>query len=470
MTGRASRVLGLLTLVVCPGGLHAQPRPPDSVRAAAARVRAAVDAIAEPARQRRQLAGMVVLAIRAGDTLLHRAYGLAEVENGVPLTTGHVFQLASITKQFTAAAVLRLAGEGRVDLEASITRYLPDAPTQGHPITVRQLLTHTSGIPDYAESPRIRTLKRLDLPPDSLVGLVRGTPFYFAPGDQMRYSNTGFVLLGQLIERVTGMPYHTYVEEHLLRPMGATVTRFCDPGALIPRLARGYSAAGGGLKPADFISPHVPYAAGGFCGTAGDLAVWNAGLHAVRGGRVLPAELYQAMQQPARIRGGRTTRYGLGLALTRIGGRRALSHGGDIDGFTTFTAWLPEDSLNVVVLINTQGPIRPDAVTLAVVEAASGRRALTTPTGPPGSPAAFEGKYASDVVVIAVDPEGRSLRLERGPLPAADLRFDGRDDHGWRYTDGRAIYTFEPPGPGESRSPAVWADLGVSFVRWTRAP
>ncbi|HET9514188.1 MAG TPA: serine hydrolase domain-containing protein, partial [Gemmatimonadales bacterium] len=222
MTGRASRVLGLLTLVVYPAGLHAQPRPPDSVRTAAARVRAAVDAIAEPARQRRQLAGMVVLAIRAGDTLLHRAYGLAEVENGVPLTTGHVFQLASITKQFTAAAVLRLAGEGRVDLEASITRYLPDAPTQGHPITVRQLLTHTSGIPDYAESPRIRTLKRLDLPPDSLVGLVRGTPLYFAPGDQMRYSNTGFVLLGQLIERVTRMPYHTYVEEHLLRPMGAT--------------------------------------------------------------------------------------------------------------------------------------------------------------------------------------------------------------------------------------------------------
>lgn len=470
MTGRASRVLGLLTLVVYPAGLQAQPRPPDSVRAAAARVGAAVDAIAEPARQRQQLAGMVVLAIRAGDTLLHRAYGVAEVENGVPLTAGHVFQLASITKQFTAAAILRLAADGRVDLDASITRYLPDAPTQGHPITVRQLLNHTSGIPDYAESPRIRTLKRLDLPPDTLVGLVRGTPLYFEPGDQMRYSNTGFVLLGQLIERITGMPYHSYVEEQVLRPAGARETRFCNPGALVPRLARGYTAASGGLKPADFISPHVPFSAGGFCGTASDLAVWNAGLHGARGGRVLPAELHQVMQQPARIRGGRTTRYGLGLTLSSIGGRRALSHGGDIDGFTTFTAWLPDDSLNVVVLINTQGPIRPDAVTLAVVEAVSGRRAPATPPEPPGSPTAFEGKYASDVDVIAVDPEGRSLRLLRGPLPPANLRFDGRTDHGWRYTDGRAIYTFEPPSPGESRSPAVWADLGVSFVRWTRAP
>jgi CubicO group peptidase (beta-lactamase class C family) len=385
------------------------------------------------------------------------------------MTVTHVFQLASITKQFTAAAVLTLVQDGRVELDAPVSRYLPDAPVQGQAITVRQLLSHTAGIPDYAESPRVAALKRLDVPPDTLVALVATTPFYFAPGEQMRYSNTGFALLGQLIERVSGQPYAAYVEQRVLRPAGAAHAHFCDPQALVRHPARGYRATAGGLRPAPFISPHVPYAAGGFCGTAGDLAAWNAALHARRGGPVLRPARYADMVNPGTIAGGRRTRYGLGLALSEVAGRPAVHHGGDIEGFTTFTAYLPDDSLNVTVLINTQGPTRPDAVAAAVVEAALGPPRQPAPRPAPSDLTIFAGRYDTDVMVSPIGEGAVALRLTRGPLPPAELRYAGRNGSGWTFTDGRARYTFEPPPPGASGSPAVWADLIVSLVRWERA-
>jgi CubicO group peptidase (beta-lactamase class C family) len=433
------------------------------------RVSAVVDSIARDAMGRKVLAGMVVVAMHGSDTLLARAYGWAEPENDVRMTVAHVYQLASITKQFTAAAILTLVQDGRVDLDAPINRYLPDAPIQGRTITVRQLLSHTAGIPDYAESPRIAALKRLDLPPDTLVALVAKTPFYFEPGEQMRYSNTGYALLGQLIERVSGQPYAAYVEQHVLHPVGAVQAHFCDPQAMVRHPARGYTATPEGLRPAAFLSPHAPYAAGGFCGTAGDVAAWNAGVHARRGGRLLAPALYDQMVSPRTVVGGRRTRYGLGVALSDVAGRPAVHHGGDSDGFTTFTAYLPADSLNLTVLLNTQGPTRPDAIAAAVVEAAFGsvRRPVVGPV--PRDLTVFAGRYDSDVVVSRIGGSDSRLRLTRGPLPPAELHYAGQEGSGWTFTDGRARYTFEPSPPGASGSPAVWADLVVSLVRWERA-
>ena len=433
--------------------------------AASRRVQMVVDSVARVALEREVMAGMVVVALRGHDTLLVRAYGRADLENAVPMSVQHVFQFASITKQFTAAAVLKLVDEGRIALDEPVTRYLPDAPVQGKSVTVRHLLAHTAGIADYAESPRIPTLKRLDLPPDSFAALVAATPFYFEPGDQMRYSNTGFLLAGQLIAKVSGKPYAQYVEESVLRPAGAVQTRFCDPRALVPRLARGYAASHGSLRPAEFISPHAPNAAGGFCGTAADLAAWNAELHARRGGRVLSSTMYDEMIRAGTVRGGRRTRYGLGLAKSDVAGRRALQHGGDIDGFTTFTAYLPDDSLNLTVLINTQGPTRPDAVAALIVEAARGERSAKATAEAPPDLSMFAGTYGDDFVVEVV---GGSLRSKRGPMPAELLRYVGRDGNAWTFTDGRARYSFDPPASGTARSPAVWADLGVALVLWER--
>jgi CubicO group peptidase (beta-lactamase class C family) len=442
---------------------------PLRVQAQAARVQAVVDSVARAALARDVMAGMVVVAVRGRDTLIMRAYGRAEVENAVPMTVQHVFQYASITKQFTAAAVLKLVEAGHIALDAPITQYLPDAPVQGQTITVRQLLAHTAGIADYAESPRIATIKRLDFTPDSLAALVAATPFYFTPGEQMRYSNTGFLLAGQLITRVSGKPYAEYVVDQVLRPAGAVHARFCNPRALVRHLARGYAATPDGLRPADFISPHAPFAAGGFCGTAYDLAAWNAEVHGRQGGRVLSKTSYAELTRVATLRGGRQTRYGLGVGVSDVAGRRALHHGGDIDGFTTFTAYLPDDSLNVTVLINTQGPTRPDAVAALVVEAALGARPLKAAGSPPRDLSMFAGKYGDDVEFeVVMDGAVRTLRMKRGPMPPMLLRYSGRDGSAWTFTDGRARYSFEPPASRNSGSPAVWADLGVALVRWER--
>ena len=461
--------LATLTLLTLPFAAFAQDSAGPS-RVPRERVTRVVDSIAHDAIGRQVLAGMVVIATRGPDTLLAGAYGSAEPENDVRMTVAHVFQLASITKQFTAAAVLTLVQDGRVGLDEPIRRYLPDAPIQGRAITVRQLLSHTAGIPDYAESPRIGALKRLDLPPDSFVALVATTPFYFEPGEQMRYSNTGYALLGQLIERVSGQPYATYVEQRVLRPAGAVHAHFCDLQAMVKHLARGYTATPDGIRPASYLSPNAPYAAGGFCGTAGDLAAWNAALHARRGGPVLAPALYAEMVKPGTVAGGRRTRYGFGVALSDISGRPAVHHGGDIDGFTTFTAYLPADSLNLTVLLNTQGPTRPDAIAAAVVEAALGPRPRPAAGAGPRDLTIFAGRYDDDVTITPVEGGTGKLRLERGPLPPAELSYAGRSGSGWIFTDGRARYTFEPPVQGSSSSPAVWADLVVSLVRWERAP
>jgi CubicO group peptidase (beta-lactamase class C family) len=464
----------------------AQPAPaqPAAGRAAPAafRARAAADSAAAAALGAGRTAGLVVLAVRGRDTLVARAYGRADVENDAPLTTDHTFQLASITKQFTAAAVLALVQDGRVALDSAVTRYLPGAPARallrGRRVTVRQLLSHTAGLPDYADVPRDRALGPLHPPPDSLLGFVRGVPFLFAPGDQLRYSNTGFVLAGQLIERVTGRPYAAFVEERVLRPAGVARAHFCDPERLVPRLARGYAAGRAGLRPAAFVSPHEPWAAGGFCATAGDLATWNAALHGAAGGRVLAPATYAEMVRPAAVRGGRVGRYGLGVRLEAVAGRRAVSHGGDIDGFTTFTTYLPDDSLNVTVLVNTQGPTRADEVAAAVVAAALGPRPAAAPAPAPTAAdvAALAGVYDNGDVEItpAADEAGRAaVRFRFGPMPPVLLRAEGRERGGWVFADARARLAFEAPPPGAAsgaRSPAVWADLGVALVRWARVP
>jgi CubicO group peptidase (beta-lactamase class C family) len=465
MIARLLSTLALLLVLLAPHAAAAQDVGQGS--GAAGRVRAVADSVARAALERDVMAGMVVFAQRGRDTLILRAYGRAEVENSVPMSVDHVFQFASITKQFTAAAVLRLVQDGRVALDAPITNYLPAAPVRGRTITVRQLLAHTSGLPDYAESPRVGTIKRLDLPPDSLVALVMATPFYFEPGDFLRYSNTGFALLGQLIEKLSGKAYAAYVEEEVLRPSGARSAHFCNPRALVRHLARGYVATPSGLRPADFVSPYAPWAAGGFCGTVHDLAAWNAELHERRGGRILSQEMYREMVRPATIRGGRVARYGLGVALSEVAGRRAVQHGGDIDGFTTFTAYLPDDSLNVTVLINTQGPTRPDAVAGLLVEAALG---TTRPanTAAPKNLAMFAGKYGGDVEITEVADGAPALRMKRGPMPPMVLRYVGRSNAEWVFTDGRSYFAFEAPPASGAQSPAIWADLGVALVRWER--
>jgi D-alanyl-D-alanine carboxypeptidase len=448
---RRIRAASLAALPLVLAATAARAQQPDRARAAAV-----LDSLARAPVEARQVAGLVVAVVKGSDTLLVRAYGQADVENEVPMTVGHVFQIASVTKEFTAAAVLKLVENGKLRLDDDVTRYLPDAPTQGRKVTIRQLLSHTSGIADVAELPGFQGVKRRDLPPDSVVALVRNEPFYFPPGEQMRYSNTGYLVLGELIETVSGRPYADFLAETLFRPTAMAHSRDCDQRAVIPRRVSGYDFTDAGFRRAEFISLRIPFAAGGLCSTALDLIAWNQALHQ---GRILGPAAYAEMTRAQPLAGGRRTRYGLGLGLGTLAGHRAYHHGGDIQGFTSYLAYFPDDSLSVAVLMNTQGPSRPDALVERIANAA------LDPVAPAGHVAArpklsrFVGTYGGGE--ITVSEAERGLRLVRGPLPPADLRFVG----GTTFTDGRALYTFAPNGGAAT---TLWADLTWALVRWDR--
>lgn len=332
--------------------------------AAAQRSRAEIvevlDSIAESPVVEGRVAGLAVAVVRGGDTLLMKGYGKADLEWDVPMPVDAVFEIGSVTKQFTAAAVLKLRDEGKLDLDADITEYLPDYPTQGHRIPVRRLLDHTSGIKGYTEMASFAAIGPRRLPRDSLVALFAAEPFDFPPGEAQIYNNSAYFLLGLIIEKVSGVSYEEYVERELFAKLGMARSSYCSNSDVVARRARGYQSMGGVLVRAPYLDHTWPYAAGSLCSTVGDLITWLRALH---GGGVLPEVSYREMIAPARLADGTPLRYGMGLALTPDSRNRpAIHHGGGIFGFVSDTRYYPDEDLYVVVLVNTTGNLSPAAI------------------------------------------------------------------------------------------------------------
>jgi D-alanyl-D-alanine carboxypeptidase len=344
-----------------------QPVARAAHRPAAAVVRRTVDSLARAFLAAGEAPGVSIVVIRGRDTLVNQGYGLADVENDVPATPHTVYRIGSITKQFTSSAVMQLVEAGRVRLDDSIGSYLPNLPPRWRPVTVRQLLNHTSGIPSYTDiGPR--WLKRIGetMPPDTLVALTASDTFNFQPGSSWRYNNTGYVILGMLLEKVTGKPYGQYLEERLFKPLGLTETMYCDNARIIPHRAQGYAKAASGWRNAALIDMSQPFSAGALCSSALDLAHWNEMLGS---GRVVSAASYREMTTPAGAAAPR--HYGFGLGHDSLAGHRVIQHGGGIPGFSTMNAWFPDDSLSVTILPNAESA-RPDRLSNKVARVALG--------------------------------------------------------------------------------------------------
>lgn len=359
-------LLGPIIVLVWAGGCAPAAAPPASTPAASppggaapaataaalpAEVAARLDSIARAAVSNGVTPGLSV-AVAQGDRILFaRGYGLADVERGDSVREETVFRSGSVTKQFTAAAILRLAEQGRLSLDDEITRFLPDFPTQGHRVTVRHLLNHTSGIRSYTSlGPRWAVRMGEDLAPEELIALFRDEPFDFAPGERFLYNNSGYFLLGMIIEQVTGQAYAEYVERELLHPLGLTGITYC-PNEPAAGHAHGYQPAAGGHAPSPPISMTHPYAAGALCATASDLVRWN---HALVSGRVVRPESYRRMTTPDTLTSGEATAYGFGLGLGSLEGVRLVSHTGGIPGFSAVLSYFPERDLSIAVLTNNQ--------------------------------------------------------------------------------------------------------------------
>ena len=365
--------------------LAAQPAvQPPGRPAPRARIQAVADSLVAAALGGTQASGMAIAVIRGADTIVMKGYGHADLENDVPATPRTVFRIGSLTKQFTAAAVMQLVDQGRVSLDDSIGKHLPGLPGIWSGVRVRQLLNHTSGIPGYTEAgPRWGTRSRLDLSHDSLLAIVRDLPLDFPTGARYRYSNTNYYLLGMLVERVSGTSYAEYVARHLAAPLGLESTLYCATNPVIQRRAQGYSPVRGQLLPALPISMNMPFAAGALCSSIRDLVVWQRGLMS---GKVVSEASYRAMTTPEGAAAD-SVKYGYGLRADTLAGRRRIAHSGGINGFATSMLYLPAESLSVVVLVNTNGfPAAHLADNLA--RAAVGVPLVSRPgPPPPGVPA-----------------------------------------------------------------------------------
>lgn len=322
-----------------------------------------VDSIASEYIEAGTLAGMSVGVVQGSETLLMRTYGHADLEWDVPMPLNAIHQIGSVTKQFTSAAVLMLWEQGKIDLDADITDYLPDFDAQGRTISVRRLMDHTSGIKGYTEMASFGTLATQDLPRDTLLTLIGAEPFDFEPGTALIYNNSGFFLLGLIIEEVSGQSYADYLEEYVFPEAGMDDSSYCSNSVVLEKRAHGYQASQSGLELAPYLNHLWPYAAGSLCSTVGDLLSWNRALH---GGEVLSAQAYRLLITPEPLEDGTPLRYAKGITRHIGAGGPMIGHGGGINGFLSESRYYTEEDAIVVVLLNTTGPANPGAIADAI--------------------------------------------------------------------------------------------------------
>ncbi|MFN2579305.1 MAG: serine hydrolase domain-containing protein [Pyrinomonadaceae bacterium] len=298
----------------------------------------------------RPVAGISVAIARDGQVVFARGYGMANLDHSIAVAPDTVFHIASISKNILAAVVLQLVDEHKINLDDEVTKYVPEAPTHGHTVTVRQLLNHTSGIYSFTSLTEAEANERLDLNHEQVLALFKDKPFDFEPATAWRYDNSGFYLAGMIVERVTKQEYGAYVREHIFSPLGMKSAKMCEARMVVPHLASGYERDHGALVNAAFMTWKLPWAAGAICATATDVVKWQA---AVDAGRVLSESSLNVMRTPTRLADGTLIDYGLGTRLGTLEGHRLLGHTGGGGGFAAALESFPDDHLTVVVLVNT---------------------------------------------------------------------------------------------------------------------
>jgi len=404
-----------------------------------------------------------LLVARDGAPAFGKAYGKANRTTGALAGGDTRFRIGSITKQFTAVAVLQLAEKGLVRVEDPLSRYLPGLPF-GDRVTLHHCLSHTSGIANYTEDEALMKENAKPHTHEQVVAAFANKPLAFEPGAEFRYSNSNYFLLGMIVEKVTGLSYEDYLQRSVLGPASMTRTSTVDaPDA--PDTAAGYTDEDGTLAPAHPIDMSNPFAGGALRSTANDLVRWD---RALAGDALLTADSKRRMLTPVR------EHYGYGIAMKTVAGREVEEHGGGIDGFSSDLARVPAGHLVVVALSNTDS-FRPEAMVAAIVEMALTRSKIDPPAETPVVPfdaatlARFAGSYA-------IDPA--SDKAYRGKLPDAvlatvqtigitadkgRLRFKpgGQEEHSVFLRADGALFT---KGSGISFEPEQAKGVVASFV------
>jgi len=309
--------------------------------------------------KKQNIPGLSMAVVKNGKVVKAAGYGLANIELSVPATPNTVYQLASITKQFTATAMMLLVEDGKLGPDDKISKHLSNAPPAWRDVTVRHLLNHTSGIKSYTSLPDFNKNPRKDYTHDELIALVSGLPLEFEPGARFRYNNSGYFLLGVILENVSGQRYGDFLEERIFKRLGMDQTRVNDLSVIIPNRATGYASRDGRLSNGEYVSPTQPFAAGALISTVRDMAKWDAALYTEK---LLSRSSLEQMWIPTTLNDGSSYPYGFGWALSETKTRKYIEHGGGIPGFSTqITRWV-DDGLTVVVLVNQSGTVNANAL------------------------------------------------------------------------------------------------------------
>jgi D-alanyl-D-alanine carboxypeptidase len=339
------------TKVATPDAFPSEPVGPQLTPAQQA-VAGRLDAAVRGARA--DVVGLAVKVVSRGTTLLQRGYGFMDLAGQQPLPADAIFRIGSITKQFTAAAILQLVEQGKLKLTDPIGKYLrqPYLRDPSKPIaqvTLHQLLTHTSGIPSFTDLPWYESNKGKAQSHADVVAVFADLPLEFEPGTRFSYSNSGYYLLGLVVEQVSGQPYADYLLQHVFEAAGLVDTRYCPDAQDYPRATPGYDHMGQ-LRTAVSISMTIPFAAGALCSSTSDLVRWT---QALSSGKVIKPESFAHMCSETLLKGGQRSLYGFGLSLGELEGHRRLDHGGGIEGFVSQLSYYPDADLHVAVLANT---------------------------------------------------------------------------------------------------------------------
>ena len=470
---------------------------PFSVSAQGASLTQRLDSIAGAEVRASRSIGIVAAAFKGKDKLLLEAYGKADVEGNAPMTIGTTMPIGSVTKQFTAAAILQLRDQRKLSLDDDVTRWLPELNTGGNSLTLRHLLAHTAGIVDLGEMQELRASQLMRNPAltrDSVYKVISRYPPSFPAGTMEVYSNTGFWLLGRIVEKASGVTYEEYLEKRIFAPLGMSRSGYCDNSKPIPNRATGYMVRNGVTSRAPAIVHTGTYAAGAICSTAGDMITWLQALH---GGKVLSPKSYAELIAPAKLNDGTSLRYGMGTTVAEDShGLRYVGHNGGGFGFSSEARWYPDAQLAVVILTNSE----PDAITATTEDIAAAVLPPPRPAGQfTGDASPLLGKYKGPahggdmVVVVTREPQGIMFSVYGQPaetLPwiggwtfrkrdvllsfrigttlgrAAELRFDTGGDHYILKRDSATAATMAAPltafeGTYEGQQPGTTVRITV---------
>ena len=293
--------------------------------------------------------GVSILVAKDGKPIYRKAFGMANLELNVPSIPENVYEIGSITKQFTAVAILMLQEQGKLSVDDDITKFIPDYPTQGNTITVHHLLNHTSGIKSYTAMESFINEARTDMTPTELIDVFKNEPMDFKTGEKFLYNNSGYILLGHIIEVVTGDTYENFIEKNIFEKLGMTSSYYGSNGELIKNRASGYKQDNNGYTNSDYLSMTLPYAAGSLMSTIDDLLKWQ---NAIRDNKIISSESLEKAINGSKLNSGEDIPYGYGWSKGNVQGSPGYAHGGGIFGYTTNGLYLKDEDFYIIGLTN----------------------------------------------------------------------------------------------------------------------